>query len=81
MNPNLGNDGAATGPDPLPLAGRVEQLENHLALVRLLTDRGVLPRVVEEPVPSAPRLKITSDSATLACATGAAGLALGSLGH
>ena len=51
------------------------------SLIRLLTERGVLPRVVEEPVPSAPGLKITSDGATLACATGAAGLALGALGH
>ena len=82
MEPRPGNDVAANDQTAVPLADRVDQLEkNQATLIRLLTERGVLPRVVEEPVPSASGLKITSDGATLACATGAAGLALGSLGH
>lgn len=80
MKPSPGNDGAARGPAAVPLIERVDQLEQyHVALVRLLTDRGVLPRVVEESVQPSPGLTITSNGATLAGTTGAVGLALGAL--
>ena len=69
MEPSHGNDAAADDQAPVPLADRVDQLEKTQAkLIRLLMDSGVLPDVVDEPVPASPGRTVTSDGGTLAAA-------------
>ena len=59
------------------MADRVDQLEKtRVTLIPLLTERGVLPRVADEPVPTSPGRTVTSDGGTLATA-GALGTAFG----
>ena len=76
MEPRPGNDVAANDQTAVPLADRVDQLEkNQATLIRLLTERAVLPHVAEEPARVSPGTTVASDEAKLAAA-GAIGLAL-----